>query len=88
MCLSLVACDELSGLIETVPTSGPPTKSEIASGIREALIVGTQNTVSQTSAKNGFYKNPKIKIPFPPEAEKVAKTAREIGMGSQVDSVH
>ena len=78
------ACDELSGLISTTP-SGPPTSSEIAAGLKEALIIGAQNSVLQTSVEDGFFGNPLIKIPFPPEAAKVAEKAREFGFDKQVD---
>lgn len=66
-------------------SSGPPSRSEITKGIREALIVGTTKAVLQTSKEDGFLANPSIRIPFPPEAEKVATTLRDIGMGDQVD---
>lgn len=79
------SCDELAGLVSTTPASGPPTSSEIAAGLKEALIIGAQNSVMQTSAENGFYGNPLIKIPFPPEAAKVAEKAREFGFDKQVD---
>jgi hypothetical protein len=78
-------CDELAGLVSTTPASGPPTSSEIAAGLKEALIIGAQNSVMQTSAENGFYGNPLIKIPFPPEAAKVAEKARDFGFDKQVD---
>ena len=79
------ACDELSGLVSTTGSQGPPTGSEISAGIKEALIIGAQNSVNFTSVEDGFYKNPEIRIPFPPEAIKVADKAREFGFGSQVD---
>lgn len=79
------ACDELAGLVSSTPTSGPPTRSEIASGLKEALIVGVQNSVMQTSVEDGFYGNPLIRIPFPPQAAKVAEKAREFGFDKQVD---
>ena len=85
--LLLSSCDQLGSIIESGPagTGAPPLKSQIAAGIREALVVGTRETVKQTSQVNGFYQNPKIRIPFPPEAEKVAQTARDIGLGNRVD---
>ena len=82
---STAACDELSSLVSTVPAGGPPTSSEIASGLKEALIIGAQNSVVETSAQNGFYGNPLIRIPFPPEAAKVAEKARQFGFDKQVD---
>ncbi len=78
------SCDELSGLIST-PAAGPPTQSEIAAGLKEALIIGAQNSVLKTAVENGFYGNSLIKIPFPPEADKVAEKAREFGFDRQVD---
>lgn len=82
------SCDQLAGVIGEVPTNTgtPPTKSEIASGIREALIVGARNSIEKTSKTNGFYGNNLIKIPFPPEAQQVEKTARDLGLDKQVDN--
>lgn len=84
--LILTSCDQLGAVLESAGTStGPPTKAEIAEGIREALIVGARNTVAQTSQTNGFLNNPLIRIPFPPEAQKVEETARNLGLNRQVD---
>ena len=84
--LVMVSCDQLQQIAEeAAKQTGPPTKSEIASGIREALIIGAQNSVADASKTNGFLNNSLIKIPFPPEAAKVEKTVRDLGMGSQVD---
>lgn len=83
--LTLSSCDQLAEIAESYPTSTQPTKQEIANGLREALRIGAQNSVTEVSQTNGFYSDPAIKIPFPPEAEKVAKTARDLGLGKQVD---
>lgn len=84
--LMLTSCDQLGAVLESAGTStGPPTEAEIAEGIREALIVGAKNTIAQTSQTNGFLNNPLIKIPFPPEAQKVEETARNLGLNQQVD---
>ena len=61
------------------------TQSEIASGLKEALKVGTQNATSKVSAVNGFFGNQLIKVLLPPEAKKVETTLRALGMGAQVD---
>lgn len=83
--LILTGCDELARVVDTASSNAPPTKSEIAAGLREALEVGAQNSVAQLSRNNGFLNNPAVRIPFPPEAEKVAKTARDLGLDQQVD---
>src|SRR5688500_9347130 len=64
---------------------GQLTTSEIASGLKQALEVGAQNSANQLSALDGFFKNAAIKILLPAEAQKVEKTLRDLGMGNLVD---
>lgn len=59
--------------------------SDIAAGLKEALQVGTQRSTTQLSAMDGFFKNAAIKILLPPEAQKVEKTLRGMGLNKQVD---
>ena len=47
--------------------------------------MGIENAIRRSSQQNGFYLNPEIKIPFPPEAQKAAKTLRDLGMDKLVD---
>ncbi len=61
------------------------SQSEISDGLREALRVGAKNATGKVSAVDGFFGNALIKIPMPPEAVKVEKTLREVGLGNQVD---
>lgn len=89
LAFTILSCDQLQVLAEQASTAAstslPPSESEISNGIREALIVGAKNAISQTSKNNGFLNNSLIKIPFPPEAQKVEKAARDLGLDSQVD---
>lgn len=62
------------------------SNDKIVKGLKEALALGTNNSSTKASALDGFYKNPLIKIPFPPEAKQMDQTLRQIGMGSQVDA--
>jgi hypothetical protein len=64
---------------------GSLSTSEVISGLKEALNNGVNNGTSKLSAVNGFFANAAIKILMPPEAEKVEKTLRGIGLGKQVD---
>jgi len=71
-----------------VPQGGgskPLTTVEVVQGLKEALTVGAKNSTGLASQLDGFYKNPKIFIPFPPEAEKVRKTLVDAGFSKQVD---
>lgn len=65
--------------------SGGLTSSEIASGLKEALRIGVSNGSAQASALDGYFKNPLLKIAFPPEAQNVAAKLRQLGFNKQVD---
>jgi hypothetical protein len=57
----------------------------IASGLKEALQVGTERGTAKLSSADGFFKDAAIKILMPAEAQKVEQKLRGIGLGSQVD---
>lgn len=61
------------------------SNDEIIKGLKEALNVGTNNATGSASKANGFFSNPLIKIPFPPDVKIVETKARQFGMGPQVD---
>ena len=65
--------------------NGTLSNDDIVNGLKEALKVGSNNAGSSASKVDGFYKDSLIKIPFPPDAEKVRKTAVDVGMQKQVD---
>lgn len=62
-----------------------PSTEEVASGLKEALIKGTSKGTDEVSKTDGYFKNPEIKIPFPPEVQQVETTLRKMGMNKQVD---
>jgi hypothetical protein len=64
---------------------GNLSNSEIISGLKEALNVGTKNASGRLSNLNGYFGNQLIKILMPPEAKKIETTLRSIGMGDVVD---
>jgi Ni,Fe-hydrogenase I large subunit len=61
------------------------TEKDAADGIKEALVNGTSESVKLVSIVNGYWGNPEIKIPFPPEAKEMESKLRTIGMGKKVD---
>jgi len=88
--LTAVACDvlnEVANAVVTDPGSTTPalTNGEVISGLKEALTVGIQNSVSLTSVTDGFLKNESIRLPFPPDALKVREKAIEWGLSGQVE---
>lgn len=81
--------EQLGQIIDIATTTAetPLTTAEIASGLKEALIKGAVNGSKTVSALDGYYKNPTIKILFPPEAQKVEQKLRDLGMGNLVDDL-
>ncbi len=66
-------------------TSSPLSNDDVVKGLKEALNVGTKNSTASASATDGFFKNPLIFIPFPPDAQKVKDKAIALGQKDQVD---
>lgn len=62
-----------------------PTSSEVAEGLKEALLKGVSVGADKLSQADGYLGNPEIKIPFPPDVKKVEDRLRQLGMGGQVD---
>ncbi len=65
----------------------PLTEAETASGLKEALTVGIKKGADLVSKEDGYFKNLAIKLPFPPNAIKVANKLRDMGLSDQVDKV-
>ena len=85
--LLLAGCESTQQILKSIgqDPNGQLTNAEIVSGLKEALTVGAQNSSSQLSALDGFFKNAAIKILMPEEAQKVEKTLRDVGLGNLVD---
>jgi hypothetical protein len=58
----------------------------VAAGLKDALSVGTRNSVSLVSKIDGYFKNPQIRIPLPENVRKIEKVLRSAGMGREVDN--
>ncbi|WP_114777510.1 DUF4197 domain-containing protein [Botryobacter ruber] len=64
---------------------GSLSADEVAEGLKQALTTGASNGADVVSQVDGYFNNPAIKIPFPPEVKRVEEKLRAIGMGSEVD---
>jgi hypothetical protein len=62
------------------------SSEEIAEGLKEALTNGISKGSDLVSQLDGYYKNPEIKIPFPPDAKKAEEKLRQMGLGKDVDN--
>jgi len=58
---------------------------KIGSGLKEALKVGTENTVNLTGRTDGYFQNKAIKILMPKTLQKLEKPLRLVGYGPQID---
>lgn len=67
--------------------SGGPDEATVAAGLKEALQVGAERTVLQTSKLDGFLGNALIRIALPKNYQHVADTLRKVGLGKDVDEL-
>ena len=65
--------------------SGSLSTAEIAAGLKEALQVGINKGADQVSKVDGYLANPRIKIPFPEDVQRVETALRKVGLGNEVD---
>jgi hypothetical protein len=73
--LFTASCDGLS-------TDGL-TDAEIVAGLKEALQVGTDTSVTKTNKQDGYFGDTRIRIPYPPEATNVITTVAGISILGQ-----
>jgi hypothetical protein len=64
---------------------GGLSDSKISSGLKEALKIGTENTVNVTGRADGYFMNQAIKILMPEKLRGLEKGLRAVGYGPQVD---
>jgi hypothetical protein len=76
--------DGVEGLFGGAGLSG---ESRLVAGLKQALEVGTERAVSQTSRSGGFTGDPAIRIGLPESLDKMAIGLRAIGFGAKVDEL-
>ena len=59
--------------------------AKIASGLKEALTIGTGNAVKATGKTDGYFKNEAIKILMPERMRTLERGLRAAGQGAKVD---
>ncbi|SKC41751.1 DUF4197 domain-containing protein [Ohtaekwangia koreensis] len=75
----------LDKLKKAVKGESALSTEEVAEGLKEALTKGASKGSDLVSKADGYFKNAEIKIPFPPEVQKVETKLRQMGMGAEVD---
>ncbi len=79
------SCAELQGVVGSLPGQTGMDPAMIGNGLRQALDFGIDKQVTKLTRKDGFYKNPLVKILLPQELQKVDRTLRDIGLSSLAD---
>ncbi len=78
--------DEIFRSVLTAPGTGLDQQT-VASGLKEALRIGTERTVASTGRVDGFLANALIRIAVPDQLASMASVLRTVGLGSQVDAL-
>jgi len=71
---------------DTVEQS-PISNADVASGLREALRVGSERVIEQVSVKDGFNADQNIHIPLPGTLANVQKLLNKVGMSYLTDDL-
>ena len=83
--MSACTAQQVQQITDAIGYEDKLTADQVASGLKEALEKGVTTGTQKVGKVDGYFKNPKIKIPFPPDVQKVENTLRDLGMGSEVD---
>lgn len=75
------------GLLGNGSGGGAPAVDEIASGLKEALRLGTEKVIAQVGALDGFDADPAIHIPLPAELKTVQGWLKRVGMSGMADEL-
>jgi hypothetical protein len=86
------SCQNLGGILKEKSkvlkkeTAKPGlTNEEVINGLKEALAVGTNNSSSLAGKMDGFYKNPRLYIPWPPEAIAMKEKLIKLGFSAKIE---
>ena len=80
----------LGEVLASVPSSGSQgtlTTAEIDAGLREALTVGTNLVANQLGQTNGYYGDPKIRIPLPKTYRSIQSNLAKVGASGSLDDL-
>ncbi|MEO8765177.1 MAG: DUF4197 domain-containing protein [Ginsengibacter sp.] len=82
--LPFTGCDTARNILSSGGT-GSLSNADIVQGLKEALRVGADSATFHLGLLDGFFGDDMIRILMPPEAKKIEKTLRDVGLGKTVD---
>jgi hypothetical protein len=63
------------------------TQTEAVSGLKAALEKGSHAAVAALGRKDGFFANPRVKIPLPDSLKRTESAMRRVGLGRYADEL-
>jgi hypothetical protein len=78
---------EVLGSATTPESKSALSIAEIDAGLREALTVGTNLVASQLGQTNGYYGDPKIRIPLPKTYRTIQSNLAKVGASGPLDDL-
>lgn len=76
---------KVGDLIRNSISKNTLSEKEAGEGVKEALLQGVGKAVLNLNREDGFFGNELYKVLLPPDARKVEKTLRDLGLGPRVD---
>lgn len=88
-CAEMRAQMEATGIdLNDILVAGAPLDgATVASGLKQALEVGTERTTTTLSRPGAFANDPILRLRLPGELGRVAEVLRGVGFGAQVDAL-
>lgn len=77
----LVICGHAQASLDSI------SNTDAVSGLRQALNDGSLAAVAKLGVQNGYFANPKVKIPLPPSLQRIESALRFAGMKKQADEL-
>lgn len=75
----------LDEVVTAADAGAPPNRDAIAAGLKEALRIGTERAVADTSRRGGFLDDPLLRIALPEQLADAVEVLRGLGLGGLVD---
>jgi hypothetical protein len=73
--------------IAAAATIADLSSAEAVRGLKQALTDGSATAVAKLGVENGYFGDPKVKIPLPPSLQRIERGLRTFGMRRQADEL-
>lgn len=93
LCAAAIArADQLSdfakSMMQQPAAQSALSDADIGAGLKEALAKGTRDAINELGKTDGFWNNPRFRIPLPGPVQKLEGMLQGSGMGSQLEALH